>query len=667
MTKGSKKKFAKKHSPLTLDRLYGPFGLLLGSFGFVILAAFLYVWTFNLEPYRDLIIEALETQTGRAVHVDGAIKWNFSLSQGLRVGLEDVSIANPPWGSRPMMAQIDRLGLRVSGWRLLARRLEIVSVNVKGAQVQLERGPNGAANWVFTPKSPTAKEEDYTYFKDVPKKEKPTELPPIDLDIHKVSVEQSRFGVMTDEGSLAIFELPALAFEATESGLHAHFKGSWASLPVELDVAGGSFASLNDAEWPFNMQGVYAGMLIDAKGHLTDHMKKIAVDSFKAAAGETALIGKMEIELEKERPSFKGVIASEHFSLGDLNWHEQGLLGVQTFLADVKSAVPNGRLFSRRVIATDKLRLFDTDIRLKMNDVILGLTPLHNLETRLTLTDGFLQLAPFAVDMAGSRVEGLVKVDARGEEAQVTAALAGRNLEFSKLLDLGGVESMITGKVDLDLNLKTAGRSSYDFASHANGHVNLLMDTGTFSTSGLQTVIGGLADFFLPGASTLVSPGIHCMAARYDVKNGFVETNGLLIDLDSTTMAGTGTINLPDEHMNIDLQTRPKGVGVAAIVPPMRIYGSLLSPSVSFDTNSLLRKIQGILTLSKGLKERVPSMLHVDGQNDCAVTLDNLALAYHQDGNDLMPLVSDETTLLDNLKQYGGQILQGIGDKFFSN
>jgi len=664
MTKHAKKKFAKHHTP-GLERFFVPMGIALT----LIVVAVIYVMTFDIEAYRSQIVVALSSQTGREVKVDGPMAWHFSFSRGLRIGLKDVSVSNPSWASRPVMAEIGHVGLRVNALKLLSRRLEIVSIDVGQAQVQLERNAQGQSNWVFVPKPMTPPEEEIVFFKTQPKKEKPKELPPLSLAIEDVLIEQSRFGLRTDDGELLLFDVPRLTFNETDTGIRTHFRGTWAALPVELDFVGGSFATLNEAEWPFNLGAYYAGMDIEASGRLSDHMKKVVIDNFQATAGKSTLTGQLEVELEHQRPFMKGVIKGSHFALRDLQLaadEQAELSSLWANLAEV-SPLSGGHLFSHRPMELDILKRFDADLSVSLDELVWGLTPFKNLETKMSLNDGQLVLSPFAIDMAGSRVQGLVKANVKERAAQIVTVLKGKNLEFSKLLDLGGMESMISGKVDLEMALQTQGRSSYEFASHANGAVNLLMDTGTFSTSGLQSVIGSLVDWFLPGASMFVSPGINCMAARYKVTNGFVETKGLLIDMDSTTMSGTGTVNLPDEHINMDLQTRPKSVGVAAIVPPMRIYGDLTSPNFSFDTNGLLQKMTGLLTMNKNAHEPVPSMLHMEGHNDCAVTLDNLAMAYQQDGRGALPLVPGDSSMTDGLKTLGAKLLGGIGNAITGN
>lgn len=660
-----KKRFTKKKI-----NFRKPLAIVAGSVFFVLIVGAGFSLTFDVNSYRDQIASVLSRQLGREIALEGRVAWGFSFDHGLSLRLFNVKIGNPKWAAHPLMAQAGQISLHLAPLPLWNRKLDITSLRIVRADYQAEIGPDGSGNWVFRPEKDKPVEEEIIFFTKKRQSKKPRSLS-MSVSIRKVEILDSRFGLKRADGRVDVFEIPLLLLEQGQSGTHAHYKGFVNGVPFEADLSGGPLADLSGEKWPFSLEALYAGARFTAKGYVKDRMARAVLDDFSVVAGQSKAVGQIEVSFDGARPCVRGRIESPFFDFSALRFHKTPGREVATFVTDSLSALERrGRqpLFSPEPIDMDIFRVFDADFTLEAGQIVWGLTSFYGLETKVSQKDGHALLSPFAVSVAGSKVRGAVKIDASGKEAKIAAALKGAGLEFSKLFNLGGVESMIAGKVDLDFDVRTEGRSPRDFASHADGDLSLLMDTGTLSSSALRNLAGGVADFLFPGARQIMNPGINCMAARYKIKNGFVETKGFLLDMDASTIAGVGTINLPDEHINMNMRTRPKGVGLGAIVPPMRIYGNLTSPDVSFDTGKAIQKVAGALTGANAADTSVPTILHIEGRNDCAVTLDNPSLASATAaGRASAPLSpgGDRGTITGVIKSLGGRLIQGIGEKLF--
>ncbi len=653
------KKFAKR-KPRRTKRVF-----LLLLFFFIALPALAGGWflaTFDINDWREAIAKAVSKQIGREIKLDGPITWAISLNRGLSVSLSDVTVANPRWASRRDMARIGQAALNLDVRALLNKKLDIIAFDLTKADVQLETNAEGVGNWVFK------KEADAIEIKPIKDPRGPTHAD-VAINLREVRIVQSRFGLTDKSGKLTILDVPELILTEDSENLEAKFKGSIGAVPVQLFLLGGPLEGLSSASWPFAFQASYAHAKIEAKGSLQDKLKKAIFDSFSVGAKESKLAAEQFIvDLSGERPSIKGKLNAKKLDPDDFRFAPASQEKPPAQNASTnKDKEGKDRLFSHTPLDLKNLKALDAKLEITITDFAFGLFPLQDVKTSLSLENGVLVLSPLSAAVAGSRLGGQIALDASAPESKLDIFLKGDNLDFAKLFDFASIGDLISGKVNMDLDLKTSGQSSHDLASHANGRFNLLMDTGTLSSSGVKNLAGTLVDIFLPGVRSLASPGINCMAARYTVTNGLVETKGLLIDMDNTTVAGSGTVNLPDEHINMRLRTRPKGVGLGAIVPPMKIDGSLTSPEFTLDAGRALQKVKGLL-MNEGLSENgVPNMLHIKGKNDCAVTLDNPALAAHQTASQETPLEPGGAPLTDAVKDIGGKILENIGKGLFGN
>ena len=92
------------------------------------------------------LLATIEAATGRSASL-GAV----SLRPGLtpRLVAEDATLANLPGGSRPEMARIRRLEAKLALLPLLRGEVAFGSIVIDGADILLERLPDGTPNWVL--------------------------------------------------------------------------------------------------------------------------------------------------------------------------------------------------------------------------------------------------------------------------------------------------------------------------------------------------------------------------------------------------------------------------------------------------------------------------------------------------------------------------------------
>src|SRR5262245_11551462 len=121
--------------------------LLVTGLGFVALLVGIAValpnWNFVRGPLAGFLSVALK----RTVFIDGDLKIGFSWPP--TVELNGLTITNASWSTRPAMAQIGQLRLRVDLPPLLRGRIVLPEVRLARASVVLETNQDGKHNWEF--------------------------------------------------------------------------------------------------------------------------------------------------------------------------------------------------------------------------------------------------------------------------------------------------------------------------------------------------------------------------------------------------------------------------------------------------------------------------------------------------------------------------------------
>jgi uncharacterized protein involved in outer membrane biogenesis len=227
----------------------------------VLLGLYVAVATVDVAVYRAQIEALVSRSLDREVKIGGAIGLERSLTP--RFVVEDVSVANSPWASRPLLASAKRLEVQVALLPLLTRRLEVVEFDLVGADVRLERRRDGTPNWVFGRKSDAPREAGMT------------------AEVLAFGIENSRLVYRHADGAEVevVIDKLATAF-APGRPIPVRFKGRYQQLPIELQLDGGKLEELLSptAAWSFRAKASVGGLRADVDGRVTDPLKLAGMD-----------------------------------------------------------------------------------------------------------------------------------------------------------------------------------------------------------------------------------------------------------------------------------------------------------------------------------------------------------------------------------------------------
>lgn len=608
---------------------------------------------FDINSYREALAQVIHEQTGREINLDGEIAWNFSLHQGISLIIKDIVIKNPSWASRPDMARIGQAKLHLETMPLVEKKINITAIDLSKMDVQLETAKNGDVNWAFSPK----KNEDAKDIKS-PKPETSPQTRDIAIHVQGLSVAESRCGIKKADGSLSIYEVPELSLINSAKGLRAYYKGTIQGLTTEIDISGGNAEKVMKEKWPFSLIAMIDGKKIETQGSVREGFKKIVLDKLLLSANETHIAGNMTLSFAGTRPKLEGAVTGDYLDFDDLSFSIASTAQASSPTEEQTAKQPSGKIFSKEPLPLDALKAFDANLGLNVKTLALGLTTMQQVKTDLVLEGGRLTMAPITGSVAGGATTISIKVDASSPNVQMATMLKAPSLDLSQLFKLWGMESAISGKTAIDIDLTSTGQSTHELAAHTNGKINLLMDTGSVSSTKLGEIAGTLMQIFAPGVSALSNPGVNCLAARYIVTDGLVDTKGLIIDTEVTTISGKGYINLPDERIGMSLFTRPKGIGIGSMFPPMKISGALSSPSFDIDTASAAQKLAGLVTNNGTDAHGVPNLVEVPGKNACALAIDNPNLPKASSSAPLLP--SSVGGVTGKIQEIGEELIKGF-------
>ncbi len=116
-----------------------------GLFLFVIAAALVIPGIIDWNQYKDQVRSTVHSLTGRDIQIGGNL--SFRLIPSPQLSAADVRLANPEGWNSEYFLELESLDLEAAFLPLLSLDLQVNSITLQGAQINLERNAEGVGNW----------------------------------------------------------------------------------------------------------------------------------------------------------------------------------------------------------------------------------------------------------------------------------------------------------------------------------------------------------------------------------------------------------------------------------------------------------------------------------------------------------------------------------------
>ncbi|GAA0577615.1 hypothetical protein GCM10009416_15210 [Craurococcus roseus] len=238
----------------------------------------------------------------------------------------------------------------------------------------------------------------------------------------------------------------------------------------------------------------------------------------------------------------------------------------------------DGRLIPDTALPLDALRLVQGNLRWSFEELVAGGMPLQQVLVAVAVEDGRGRLDPFLATLPGGQ-QLLVRgsADSTVDPPALQASAQGAGLDLAALLAALRAPPRVSGRFDLDADLRGAGRDLRAVAGGLSGHLGLALVDGAFDAALLQGLPAELRRALVSQAGTGDRVPLHCGALRVQAENGAARLRALLLETALGRLGGEGVVNLRDETLAVRLlpDLRLGGVSVRA---PVNVAGTLAAP-----------------------------------------------------------------------------------------
>lgn len=624
----------------------------------VLLAALIALPLIDWNDHRGWIAKKVSERTGRAFAINGDL--DIKLGTTPRIRAEQVTLGNAEWGSRPAMVSADAVEFSISVPKLVFGQVFIPDIKLVRPDVLLEKNANAAVNWQFGPaqaKSGGGK-------------------PPI---IGALSIEAGRVRYLDREQGTDIVTRVATQPATTPRGeptVTLDATGKYLKSELTLTGRVGALLALRDARKPYplkldarvgatraSVDGTVTDvttfsamdMRLDMKGNdlaklyaiidvpfpptppytLTGRLTRKAalwqLHNLRGTIGDSDVAGDLAVDTAPERTKITTTLVSKRLDFDDI----AGFIGAPPQTGPGETAAPaqkreaakarrRTRALPDKPFNLKALRKVDAQVDFTAQRVRAPSLPIESIVAKFRLENGELRFTPLKFGVAAGEIESELYLNARADPMQVVVDATARRIALAKLFPKSKLARDSAGRFGGRMHIKTRGNAVASMAANADGAVAVAMNTGEVSSllvslAGLD-VANALRDW-LGGDKEIP---IRCAVADFTVADGLMQAKTLVFDTSKTKFTGTGSINLDDEALGLEVKANPKGRSLLRGRSPLLIGGTFKNPEVGVEKGKLAGQVAGAAALAAAapLAALIPLVETGDGKNShCAALI----------------------------------------------
>jgi uncharacterized protein involved in outer membrane biogenesis len=524
-----------------------------------------------------------------------------------------VRIANSDWAAADTLADIGRLDLAIRVWSLIRGDLQFPYIEVTDSALNLERDQDGQVNWDLSILAGLTQEATAP--------DDRSEFPLID----RLVLDESSISLIDAWNDLNLAGTIDIAHGGAgeEEQLMLDLEGDFAGDPLTIQLVGGSVAALRERREPYPVElGVTSGdTRMSARGTIGDPIRladfdldmaitgpdlamilpslhpplpstppydlqgvvrradaQWNIDSLQGIVGDTDIVGRLAVDVGRDRPFITGELTSERLDFDDLAALIGGQADTRETAALRPAAAPAedaGGLFPTRTLDTERLDRADVDLTWRARDITSDTLPVTSADTRIELTDRRLVIELREVAAAEGRIAGEIAINARDEVPSSDIDLIFENLDLKPFFRDTEFVQQMGGRFSGALYLLGTGRSVAEVLSTADGSGQLGIASGTLS--GLLIEAAGLdlveALALVIGDDARVP--IRCGRVDLVVEDGVARFDRAIVDTTDSTLIAGGSVGLGSAEVNLQIEAREKDFSLIDAASPVSITGTL--------------------------------------------------------------------------------------------
>ena len=533
----------------------------------------------SAEDVRNRLFAEIEQATGYRLTVNGSL--HISAFPTLKLVAEDVGVAQTKGAGAVDLATAKELRFGLAVAPLLSGKVQLTEVALISPILTMpEASPKTAGA------EPSEKAGGGASIA--------TALRNLSLD--SLRIEDGTL-ILRGEGGAPGKRIDGLNLEASlpafDAPLSVDVKARFDGQPLGVTGSISSFGPFLDGEAAQLLLDVDAPAYFPQKlalmGSATYTGDVLALDGLSARAGETMLRGVVSADLSGAVPQIKATLNGDSLNV-------DGLLGGSVKATAGPADGASG--WSDAKIDFSSLKAVNAQVNLSVERLSYGTIKAGPIGIRGAVAGGKLKLELPNFQLYGGVGTGVLSVDATGKVPVQTFRFSLSNLDAYPFLDDVAAFQRIEGKAAIAIDLAASGASQRAMVSALAGSASFEFSDGAIRGINVAKMVRNLGSATLSGwqSGDAEKTDFASLGASFKIAQGKAQTSDLHLSGPLVRMAGTGTVDLPAQTINLRVDPQVvaslegqggkndlQGLGV-----PVAINGPWAAPSIYPDIAGIL-------------------------------------------------------------------------------
>lgn len=363
---------------------------------------------------------------------------------------------------------------------------------------------------------------------------------------------------------------------------------SFAGADLKLDLSGPNMALLE----PLTGVPIPKTPAYKVTGQLDYADHRIRFRDFAGTLGNSDIGGTIAVDPGKERPDVTADLHSRRVDLADLG----GFIGEEPGRSNERNATPEQRaqvarkeagprLLPDEKLNLPKLRSADVHLKYRGEHIEGHNVPIDSVAATVDIVGGDVSVHPISLGIGAGQVGGTIALSEKGQALHAKADIDVRRVDLGRVLGSAGVRGagLVNGRAEID----GTGSSIASIMANGNGGLSLYLSGGNLSAllvdlAGLEFGNAVLSALGIPQRAQL-----ECFAGDWLLRQGVMTTRALYVDTSSAVIRGTGTIDLRNERLGLQIKSDAKHFTIGSLPAPINVGGTLKHPGVMPDIAAL--------------------------------------------------------------------------------
>ena len=223
----------------------------------------------------------------------------------------------------------------------------------------------------------------------------------------------------------------------------------------------------------------------------------------------------------------------------------------------------------------------DVNLEVKSSVVVFNRFTVRALDLKARWQDKVLAVQVSKGKIAEGDMNADIYLTVVDEEAAGKIEMHVEQLDYGKFMQELKIGDKMKGKADVNIHLVGFGTDLKAFLTNSDGIVEFIGEQGILASKYLKLWGEDIAQYILPfNWFESEETKLNCVVGRFDLTNGRLSSDSLLLDTEGMTIAGTGAINLKTEEMAFELMPDPKNITLISLATPVKIRGTMAKPRI---------------------------------------------------------------------------------------